>query len=221
MSLLVYGIAEAGEAALEVSGLGDRPLREVADDRLAAIVGDHAGDGGPPAATIGTLRAYEDAVERLMDARVILPARFGSVMADEGEVRALLRRRRTDLLARLDQVRGAVELGLRATWDDAREATLQQRSESGTEYLRGRMECRRRAGEVARDLDPLAELARSRRRAMLSRPELPVLDAYLVDRARIRPFVALVEEIDGHIEDVELLCTGPWPPYSFAEGAPV
>lgn len=221
MSLLVYGIAETGEAGLEVSGLDDRPLHEVAEDRLAAIVGDHDGDRDPPAATIGTLRAYEDTVEQLMEARVMLPARFGSVMADEGAVRGMLRRRRADLLARLDRVRGAVELGLRAVWREPGDAAPGQRSGSGTEYLRARMDRRRRATDVADHLDRLMDVAHSCRRALLPRPELPVLDAYLVDRARVDEFVALVRDIDRQIEDVELLCTGPWPPYSFAEGAPV
>jgi hypothetical protein len=48
-----------------------------------------------------------------------------------------------------------------------------------------------------------------------------VLDAYLVDRGRVREFVAMVEQLDDRLDDVELVCTGPWPPYSFAEGAPV
>ena len=48
-----------------------------------------------------------------------------------------------------------------------------------------------------------------------------VLDAYLVDRARVDEFVALAAQLGDGLDDVELVCTGPWPPYSFAEGAPV
>jgi hypothetical protein len=47
-----------------------------------------------------------------------------------------------------------------------------------------------------------------------------VHDAYLVDQERISEFVALVEQLDARLDDVELVCTGPWPPYSFAEGGP-
>ena len=62
--------------------------------------------------------------------------------------------------------------------------------------------------------------SRSSRRALAPRPGLPVLDAYLVDRGRVSEFVALVAQLDHRLDDVELVCTGPWPPYSFAEGAP-
>lgn len=219
MTVLVYGITEASGAPLDVTGLDRRPLREITVDSLAAIVGDHA--GAPPEPAIGALQAYEQAVRQLMDERAILPAQFGSVMADDGAVRAMLRHRHADLLARLDQVRGAVELALRAVWLDGGDGTSEQPSESGTEYLRRRMDRRQHARKVAGDLDPLKELARGCRRALIPRPELPVLDAYLVDRGRVDEFVALVEELDGRIDDVELVCTGPWPPYSFAEGAPV
>jgi hypothetical protein len=88
-------------------------------------------------------------------------------------------------------------------------------------YLRDRIELRQRAGRVARKLDPLTAVARSARRAVAPRPDLAVLDAYLVDRERVEEFVALVEQLDVPLNDVELACTGPWPPYSFAEGAPL
>jgi hypothetical protein len=43
--------------------------------------------------------------------------------------------------------------------------------------------------------------------------------AYLVDRARLGEFTAVVEQLDRGMPEVELVCTGPWPAYSFAEGA--
>ena len=164
-----------------------------------------------------------------MDRGAILPARFGSVLDDEPEVRALLRRRREDLVARLRRVRGAVEISLRASW---REATRPQSDggrpqsddggiRSGTAYLRERLELRQSARRVAGELDSLKPLALSSRRTVAPRPDVPLLDAYLVDRERVDEFVALVERIDVDLDDVDLVCTGPWPPYSFAEGAPV
>ena len=44
-----------------------------------------------------------------------------------------------------------------------------------------------------------------------------MLDAYLVDRGRVGEFVALVHELGGCLDGVELVCTGPCPPYSFAD----
>lgn len=218
MSLLVYGIVEADGVQPTGQGLDDHPLWGVAEGPLAAVLSDH--EDRPPEPTPAALRVYERTVRRLMDRGAILPARFGSLLPDEDATRGLLRSRRRDLLDRLGSVRGAVEIGLRASWladadaDDSRPLT-------GTSYLRRRLERRQSARRVARVLDPLTTLARGSRRALVPRPDLPVLDAYLVDRRRVPEFVAMVERLDDDLDDVELVCTGPWPPYSFAEGAPV
>jgi hypothetical protein len=219
MSLLVYGIVEAGDIDPFGRGLDDRALFGVTEGPLEAIVTDHPGPAPEP--TASALEAYERAVRQLMDRGAILPAQFGSVLPDEDAVRALLRARRRDLLARLRQVRGAVEIGLRASWRDDARAALDPRPSSGSSYLRERLELRQSARRVASELDALTALARGSRRALAPRPDLPVLDAYLVDRGRVGEFVALVEQLDDRMDDVELVCTGPWPPYSFAEGAPV
>lgn len=220
MSLLIYGIVEAAGDRPSGEGLGGRPLQGVADGPLLAVVSEH--DGADPEPTAAALSAYDRAVRRLMGRGAILPARYGSVLEDEPSIRGLLRRRREDLLARLCRVRGAVEIGLRASWREGSCTTRSDvRTQSGTSYLRGRLELHRSAERVARELDPLTGLALGARRAVARRPDLPVLDAYLVDRERVAEFVALVEQLDGRLNEVELVCTGPWPPYSFAEGVQV
>ena len=219
MSLLVYGIVEAGEVEATGEGLEGRPLRGLAEGPLAAIVSDHADRAPEP--TAAALGAYERTVRRLMDLGAILPAQFGSLLAGEDAVHDLLRRRRKDLLTRLGSVRGAVEIGLRASWRSRADGMVDARPPSGASYLRRRLELRQSARRVASVLDPLTSLARGSRRALVPRPDLPVLDAYLVDRGRVHEFVAMVEQLDDGLEEVELVCTGPWPPYSFAEGAPV
>jgi hypothetical protein len=218
MSLLVYGIVEAGDVDPTGAGLRGQPLHGLVEGPLMAIVSDH--DGAPPEPTADALSVYERTVRRLMDLGTILPAQFGSVLPDADAVRALLRRRK-NLMARLTSVRGAVEIGLRATWLDGTDGVLDSRPPSGASYLRNRLELRQSARRVASVLDPLTSLARGSRRALAPRPDLPVLNAYLVDRGRVREFVAMVEQLDDGLDDVELVCTGPWPPYSFAEGAPV
>lgn len=218
MSLLVYGIVAAGEVDPWGRGLSEQPMHGVVDGPLEAIVSDH--EDRPPEPTAAALRTYERAVRGLMDRGAILPAQFGSVLADPDAVRSLLRARCDDLLARLERVRGAVEIGLRASWREGVAAVLESRPPSGGSYLRARLELRQSARRVASELAPLTMLARSSRRALIPRPDLPVLDAYLVDRARVREFVAMVERLDDRLEDVELECTGPWPPYSFAPEAP-
>ena len=219
MSLLVYGIVEASGSEPCGVGLDGEPLRAVVEGPLAAVVSDHLGGSLEP--TAAALSAYEQTVRRLMERGAVLPTQFGSVVEDETAVVELLRRRRKDLAARLQRVRGAVEIGLRASWRDGARMPSDARPQSGTSYLRDRLELRQSARQVANELDSLGALARSSRRAIAPRPDLPVLDAYLVDSGRVSEFVALVEQLDDRLDEVELVCTGPWPPYSFAEGAPV
>ncbi|MBV8221451.1 MAG: GvpL/GvpF family gas vesicle protein [Solirubrobacterales bacterium] len=216
MSLLVYGVVGANGAAVVGTGIDDRPLRAVTEGRLMAIVTDHDGPGPDP--DDATLDAYERTVQTLTDLRAILPAPFGRVLEDDDDVRAMLRRRRRDLLACLDRVHGAVELGLSAHWRGASDVIPDPRTETGVAYLRDRLEMRQSARRLASELDPLTTLARSIRRALSTRRDLPVRHAYLVDRGRVTEFVALVAELGDRLDDVELVCTGPCPPYSFADG---
>jgi hypothetical protein len=216
MSLLVYGVVGADQTAVVGTGIDEQPLRGVRDGRLMAIVTDHDAPGPDPDAA--TLDAYERTVQTLMESRAILPAPFGRVLDDDEDVRGMLRRRRRDLLARLDRVHGAVELGLSARWLAASDAARDPRMETGVAYLRDRLETRQSARRLASELDPLTALARSIRRALSTRRDLPVLDAYLVDSGRVSEFVALVAELGDRLDGVELVCTGPCPPYSFADG---
>ena len=219
MSLLVYGIVEADDVDTSGVGLDDRPLRAVVEGPLVAVVSDQGGRDPEP--TADALRAYERTLRGLMERGAILPAQFGSMVDDEAGVRGLLRRRRRHLLAALHRVRGAVEIGLRVSWREGGRVRTDARPESDVAYLRDRLELRQSARRVASELDPLTALALSSRRALAPQPGLPVLDAYLVDRGQVDEFVALVEQLGDSLDDVDLVCTGPWPPYSFAEGAPV
>jgi hypothetical protein len=144
---------------------------------LAAIVAGHEAPDPTPEA----LRRHEAVVEGLMGERPLLPMRFGST---SGDVAALLVERHDELLAALERVRGAVEVGVRPG-EDATAAT-------GTEYLMRRV-------AVERVHESLAGLARE-----------SVRGAYLVDKHAVARFAARVRELDPG-----LVCTGPWPPWSF------
>ena len=213
MSLLVYAFAEADADGIDGVGLDQQPLMAIEDDGVALVASRHA---GPPVPAAEALWRYEEVVERLMARQAILPARFGSVLADEDEARSVLRTRREELLRGIDRVRGAVELGIRATWS---EAPAPPAAHSGTEYMLGQLDVHRRAGRAAEVVAPLAALARDSTVKVLPRPSIPLMAAYLVDRDRTEEFVARAAELDADFEDGQLLCTGPWPPYSFVQTA--
>jgi hypothetical protein len=169
------------------------PLEAVAADGLEAVCAPAAeGDVSPEA-----LWRHEGIVEALMEDRDVLPVRYGTRVEDEAAVLRVLEERRSDLLGALDRVRGAVELSVRvrSAADDAPRST-----------------------EVwARVHEPLSRLARSSVRHPPRAPSESLRASYLVDRDRVQEFVHEVSRLESANPALSLLCTGPWPPYSFAE----
>jgi hypothetical protein len=60
-------------------------------------------------------------------------------------------------------------------------------------------------------------LARASRQRAADSPSEPLRAAYLVDRNRIEQFALEVAGLQESRPDLRLLCTGPWPPYSFID----
>jgi gas vesicle protein GvpL/GvpF len=166
-----------------------------------------------------TLWRHEDVVEALMEDRDLLPVRYGTRLDDEAAVARAMEGRRDELAAALKRVRGAVELSVRvmaAGGAPAPSPPQPAERTSGAEYLRLRAEAEASRDEAARALnDPLAVLARESAQAQPHPPEL-FRAAYLVERGAIDSFVAEVGRLQGESPDLAILCTGPWPPYSFA-----
>jgi hypothetical protein len=186
----------------------DPPLFAVPCAGLVALCAPAHDQEVTPAA----LWRYEEVVEDLMESRDVLPVRFGTLVADENAVVGAVEERRSELVASLDRVRGAVELAVRA-----REREAPGRPEvapSGSAYLRAKAA----RGDVARRLhQPLADHARASVVLSDSGSEL-LRAAYLVSRDEVDSFVALVAELQSDHAELDVVCTGPWPAYSFAEG---
>jgi hypothetical protein len=213
VSLLVYGITDRLHPGCSNHGLGETRLRAISEDGLFAIVAERDGMAIEP--TVEALCEYEQAIERLMAGEVLLPARFASVLANEDSVRSMLRGRAAELRGALDRIRGAVEFGITAGWRT--EMSTVATVDSGRAYLLAQLARHRRASEIAELLESLASIARSSRHRVLPRPGLPVTGAYLVDERDAEEFIELVAHVDEELTDADLVCTGPWPPFSFAE----
>jgi hypothetical protein len=182
------------------------PLRAVRCDGLTALCAPAEPRQGEP--TPDALWHHEEIVEALMAERDLLPVRFGTLVSDEDAAARVVAERRDELAASLDRVRGAVELAVRAHRRGRDEAPV---AATGIEY----MQAKARRMEEARLLhEPLDYLAR--RSVLLPGPEL-LRAAYLVDRDAVDRFVALVQRLEESHPDLDVVCTGPWPPYSFAE----
>jgi hypothetical protein len=188
------------------------PLNTVATDHLGAVCGPaSSGDVSPEA-----LWRHEEVVEALMRDRDLLPVRYGTRVKDESAAARAVADRYDELTAALDSVRGAVELSLRVLVHD--EPAPAAAPGSGTEYLRAKACSAAKHETAVKTLhEPLCILARASRRRSPRSPSEPLRAAYLVDRSAVESFTGLVARLQDANPEVRLLCTGPWPPYSFAE----
>jgi hypothetical protein len=171
--------------------------------------------GRPRDPDVRELRRHEAVVSSLMGDAGVLPMRFGSVMQDERELRALLRARRDEFARSLARVRGRVELGARALW---REPALDALSGGGA-FMRARLDRYRAARRVADEIHPLlAELAADSVCRVAPTDDAAFAGAYLVERTRVGGLKQRSARLRGELTNVDLVCTGPWPPYSFSGG---
>jgi len=147
----------------------------------------------------------EALLEELMEQRALLPVRYGTLVQDEAAAAAAVAGRGDALAGALRRVRGAVELSVRAV------APGQPGEGSPGEHLQARAAHERTAGALHGRLAAAArEHVRHDGRELLRA-------AYLVDRDEVGRFVALVRGLQAEHGELSILCTGPWPPYSFAE----
>ena len=165
-----------------------------------------------------TLWHHEEVVEALMADRDLLPVRYGTRLDDEAEVARAMEGRSEELAAALDRVRGAVELSVRVMAAAATPSPPDPvATTSGAEYLRLRAQAEASREDAAGALhEPLAALARESAQGRPRPPEL-FRAAYLVERGAVASFVAEVGRLQGESPGLAVLCTGPWPPYSFAD----
>jgi hypothetical protein len=217
--LHLYAVVPTPAGALHLgNGLEGAPLRLVDAGPLGAVVSEHdAPVAAGEEAVLRHARVVDD-VARVVPS--LLPSRFGDTLSDEAAVRARLRERAAGLLAALDAVAGCVELGLRVAERGShgggeREAV---RPSGGREYmlaLRERSEAGRRCVETVHE--PLARLAERSTVENERRGALVLSAAYLVRRERVERMRAQVARLQEEHPGLALVCTGPWPPYSFAE----
>src|SRR5205814_7824975 len=88
---------------------------------------------------------------------------------------------------------------------------------SGGEYMRGRLQEIRAAERVAEEIhDAVHTIARAETQQVLASAQLVLSAAYLLPRTEVDSLRTAVEKIGRTRPDLTFICTGPWPPYSFA-----
>jgi hypothetical protein len=199
----VYAICEPAAA----TALDD--LEAVTEGALLAVVSSRA--DRPDA------WAHEQVVERLMESSAVLPMRFGTTLSGR-ELRQALAGRHDELAAALDTVRGRVELAVRAVRTRGLAPAAAEAPRTGRGYLGAKLRAHRRDEAAATALHrPLAAIAAAARRDHARAPRELLRASYLVDRAAVSEFGVVARRLEAEHHGTAVLCTGPWPPYSFVD----
>lgn len=193
-------------------------LTTVATRELAAVCGAATADEVTP----DLLWRHERVVEKLMDDRDVLPVRYGTQVSDETSVKRILAENYERLVEGLERVRGAAEVSVRAYRADPQSASFaNEESRSGAEYLRARAGALAAEDEAVETIhEPLTAVAREGTLRQTRSGREVLCAAYLLNRADVSRFGGLLAELQEAHPELRLTCTGPWPPYSFAEQRP-
>lgn len=183
----VYGVVDELRELPPVAGVDGAPLERRRVDGLELVVSDGAGTEVTQAAVL----RHAEVVEGLMSrSGAVLPAQFGRPFGDEAELEAAIRPKTRDLERGLERVRGCAEFGLRVAGESVSAG-------SGTEYMRARL-------SQQHAVEPLERLARA-----------TTPNAYLVPLENVEAFQEAVRRLQAEHPELTIVCTGPWPPYSF------
>jgi hypothetical protein len=189
----VYGVVEQLQELPPLTGVEGAPLERREVNGLELVVSDVESE----AVTQDAVLRHAEVVEGLMSrSEAVLPAQFGRPFGNDGELAEAIRTKVGQLERGLDRVRGCVELGLRVAGQSESPA-----ARSGTEYMRARLA---EEQALARLDEPLARLARASTRG-----------AYLVPAEKVEAFRETVRRLQAENPELTIVCTGPWPPYSF------
>jgi hypothetical protein len=206
----VYGVVDGLAELPPVAGLEEAPLERRRVEGLELVL---SRSQTPPSAEISrdSLLRHAQVVEELMTrSAAVLPAQLGRAFRDEDELTAAVREQAPQLERGLERVRGCVEFGLRAI---PAETGSEVEAGSGTGYMRARLEEVRRGDRLVERLhEPLARLARD---VTVRQHAGELSAAYLVAREDVAAFQSAIAGLERSPQ-LTVVCTGPWPPYSFA-----
>lgn len=238
MKLYMYAITDRPDQPLpDQAGLDDARLAQIVWRDIAAVVSAY--DGSHLSTSPDELWRHEDVLESLMRDRTALPVRFGTLPASRQHVGDMLSRAYPGLVQDIERVRDHVEIGMRflmtvepkpetdvsdgapsAAWSNEQ---LASEMGPGSAYLRRKLAHERGLRNrqhawltIVRDICRLiADHASASRLDDDPDDRRGISAAFLVLRDRIARFREVVGEAAHAHPELALLCTGPWPPYSF------
>jgi hypothetical protein len=209
----LYGVVEELEGLPPVAGVDAGRLERRRIEGLELVI---SRTGEESDVTQEAVLSHAYVVEELMArSAAVLPARFGSAFSDEQELADAVRTKASALARGLSIVRGCFEFGLRVLGGDGA-AENASNDLSGRDYMRTRLAEEKARRRLAQELhEPLARLSRASVRFGGASSDL-LQSAYLVPRQDVAVFGEHVRRLEATHSDLTIICTGPWPPYTFA-----
>jgi hypothetical protein len=230
--IYVYAVVDRPDQKLPRQlGLRGEELSKVVWRDIAAVIGAY--DGAAPSQGADEVWRHETVIESLMSDCTVVPMRFGTLAPSRRHVDDILCRTYRALAEDIAHVRGQVEIGLRCVSNMAEDAEADgppvghvltvPGTGPGSAYLRGRVAEERHSrgrqrGKLRLVRDVYDKLARHAHDSRLDdRPEYRhgISAAFLLPRDRMTGFQEIVRDIAAVNPELALLCTGPWPAYSF------
>ena len=238
-AVYVYGIVPAGlPVPDDLAGVGDAPVRVVADGSVAALTSTLP---SRPLGTAADLRAHARVIETIYQSCAVLPMRFGAALENAHAVVAELLEPHTDAFAsalqRIDNheqfvLRGRYFQGaalsevLAEDRQVARMSAWLRERDADTHRLEaiqlGTLVARALERKQQADMKFMMELLEPRVTAAIERapasPEIAVDSAFLVRRPDRPAFEQEAEELGRRWDSrVRLRLVGPLPAYDFAQ----
>ena len=224
MKVYVYCVTEGlDEAPEKLQGIGGNAVRVFKTENFSLLVSDFGGATVPVDRQNALVHAA--VVKSVLDRTTPLPFRFGMLLTEE-QLREYLTARRDALLANLARVRGCVEMNVKiiadVQEDQAQEVENQGTDKPGTLFLlkkRREIVGSEEAKEVAGWLEGvLREYVREKSFKANVTSQLLLSAAHLVERSAVKNYRLTLKEAQRERPELKFLVSGPWPPYSFANG---
>jgi hypothetical protein len=231
--LYLYAIIEPCSAPIALPpGFGDIAPDIVPSGQFSLVTGTLA---EAPRREEAAIRRHMDVLEALMPQCNLLPVRFGTVFATREDLVRSITGMTASILADLKHLRGQLELGLTVTVRGAppvpaiapRNADIDASSDApgpGLRYIASkRAEHEQRQCEM-RENEDLAERTCAPFLPLVSRHvwrALPALAgrgvsiALLLPAERLEAFRLALADLLLAAPDLKILCTGPWPPFTY------
>jgi hypothetical protein len=227
MKLYVYCLVEGLDALSgPVRGIAGAPVRLEKIEHLGVLVSDFNDDAVP--VTHENAMDHAAVVRSILDRTTPLPFRFGTLVTEQ-QLRSYIAARKTALETNLSLVRGCVEMSVKIIWEiaeDIEECSSEADERAGTAFLAAKRreilgsELRAaQAKEISIWLhNSVSGLTRGEKVSLQPSEKLFLSAAHLVLRGNIDQYRNKTAQVRDERPDLHFLLSGPWPPYSFANG---